>query len=109
MLVRQLKDVEVTAPDRACFECELSGAVLQAPAWSLNGERLQPGSRVLLERMGPVHRLTLRQTSTDMSGEVEFSSGGAKSRAQLRVRSKCKETLHEVHFSFTLEVDLKVK
>uniref|UniRef100_A0AAQ4RGP5 Obscurin-like protein 1 n=1 Tax=Gasterosteus aculeatus aculeatus TaxID=481459 RepID=A0AAQ4RGP5_GASAC len=87
MLVRQLKDVEVTAPDRACFECELSGAVLQAPAWSLNGERLQPGSRVLLERMGPVHRLTLRQTSTDMSGEVEFSSGGAKSRAQLRVRS----------------------
>ncbi|XP_077947319.1 obscurin-like protein 1 isoform X24 [Gasterosteus aculeatus] len=90
MLVRQLKDVEVTAPDRACFECELSGAVLQAPAWSLNGERLQPGSRVLLERMGPVHRLTLRQTSTDMSGEVEFSSGGAKSRAQLRV-------IHEHH------------
>ncbi|KAM8855622.1 obscurin isoform 14-T14 [Spinachia spinachia] len=86
-LVRELKDVEVTAPEQARFECELSGTVLQAPAWSLNGEPLRPGSRVLLERMGTVHRLTLTQTSPDMGGEVEFASGQAKSRAQLRLRS----------------------
>ncbi|XP_031730899.1 titin isoform X2 [Anarrhichthys ocellatus] len=87
LMVRELRDVEVVAPDEACFECEVSVPVLKAPVWSLNGEPLQPSSRVLLEKMGTVHRLTLRQTSPDMSGEVEFTSGKAKSRAQLRVRS----------------------
>ncbi|XP_075958920.1 obscurin-like protein 1 [Anarhichas minor] len=88
LMVRELRDVEVVAPDEACFECEVSVPVLKAPVWSLNREPLQPSSRVLLEKMGTVHRLTLRQTSPDMSGEVEFTSGKAKSRAQLRVRSK---------------------
>ncbi|XP_076603670.1 obscurin-like protein 1 [Chaetodon auriga] len=88
LMVRELKDVEVMAPDEACFECEVSVPVLKAPVWSLNGEPLQSSSRVSLERMGTVHRLTLRQTSPDMNGEVEFASGKAKSRAQLRVLSK---------------------
>ncbi|XP_070832769.1 obscurin-like protein 1 [Chaetodon trifascialis] len=87
LMVRELKDVEVMAPDEACFECEVSVPVLKAPVWSLNGEPLQSSSRVSLERMGTVHRLTLRQTSPDMNGEVEFSTGKAKSRAQLRVLS----------------------
>lgn len=87
-MVRELKDVEVTAPAEACFECEVSVPVLKAPVWSLNGEPLEPSSRALLEKMGTVHRLTLRQTSRDMSGAVEFTSGKAKSRAQLRVLSK---------------------
>ncbi|XP_069010927.1 obscurin-like protein 1 isoform X12 [Embiotoca jacksoni] len=86
-LVRELKDVEVTAPDDACFECEVSVPVLKSPVWSLNGDPVQPSSRVSMEKMGTVHRLTLRQTSTDMSGVVEFTSGKAKSRAQLRVVS----------------------
>ncbi|XP_074514165.1 obscurin isoform X1 [Sebastes fasciatus] len=84
-MVRELKDVEVMAPDEACFECEVSVPVHRAPAWNLNGEPLQPSSRVLLEKMGTVHRMTLRQTSPDMNGLVEFTSGKAKSRAQLRV------------------------
>ncbi|XP_029314433.1 obscurin-like protein 1 isoform X6 [Cottoperca gobio] len=85
LLVRELKDVEVTAPDEACFECEVSVPVLKASAWSLNGEPLQPGPQVLLEKMGTVHRLTFRQTSPDMNGVVEFTSEKAQSRAQLRV------------------------
>ncbi|XP_040912802.1 obscurin-like protein 1 isoform X7 [Toxotes jaculatrix] len=88
LMVRELKDVEVTAPDEACFECEVSVPVLKAPVWSLNGEPLQPSSRVRLEKMGTVHRLTLRQTSPDMNGVVEFTSGKAKSRAQLLVLSR---------------------
>ncbi|XP_034740737.1 obscurin-like protein 1 isoform X6 [Etheostoma cragini] len=87
LMVSELKDVEVPAPGEACFECEVSVPVLKAPVWSLNGEPLQPSSRVRLEKMGTVHRLTLRQTSPDMSGVVEFCSGKAKSRAQLRVLS----------------------
>ncbi|KAM6955927.1 obscurin isoform 5-T5 [Lycodopsis pacificus] len=87
LMVRELRDVEVVAPGEACFECEVSVPILKGPVWSLNGEPLQPSSRVLLEKTGTVHRLTLRQTSPDMSGEVEFTSGKAKSRAQLRVQS----------------------
>ncbi|XP_056244892.1 obscurin-like protein 1 isoform X7 [Seriola aureovittata] len=87
LMVRELKDVEVKAPDEACFECEVSVPVLKAPVWSLNGEPLQPSPQVLLEKMGTVHRLTLRQTSPDMNGVVEFSSGKTKSRAQLQVLS----------------------
>ncbi|XP_042281916.1 obscurin-like protein 1 isoform X2 [Thunnus maccoyii] len=88
LMVRDLKDVEVLAPDEACFECEVSVPVLKSPVWSLKGEPLQPSSHVRLEKMGTVHRLTLRQTSPDMSGVVEFTSGKAKSTAQLRVLSK---------------------
>lgn len=76
------------APEEACFECEVSAPVFKPPVWSLNGEPLQPSSRVRLEKMGTVHRLTLKQTSPQMNGVVEFTDGKAKSRAQLRVVSK---------------------
>ncbi|KAM4731326.1 obscurin-like protein 1 [Anableps anableps] len=85
LMVRELRDVEISAPDDACFECEISELVLRSPVWSLNGEPLQPSSRIRLEKMGTVHRLTLRQTTPGMSGTVEFASGKAKSQAQLRV------------------------
>ncbi|XP_017158797.1 obscurin-like protein 1 isoform X14 [Poecilia reticulata] len=85
LMVRELSDVAVSAPDDACFECEVSAPAARAPAWSLNGEPLQPSPRVRLENMGTVHRLTLRQTAADMSGLVEFTSGKARSQAQLRV------------------------
>ncbi|XP_036425803.1 obscurin-like protein 1 isoform X8 [Colossoma macropomum] len=86
LMVQDLQDVEVKAPEEACFACEVSVPVLKAPVWTLNGEVLQPGPRVLLEKMGTVHRLTLRQTSEDMSGVVEFVSGKAKSTAKLHVK-----------------------
>ncbi|CAI5656774.1 unnamed protein product [Oreochromis niloticus] len=87
LLVRELKDVEVMAPDEACFECEVSAPVFKSPVWTLNGEPLQPSSRVRLEKMGTVHRLTLRQTSPEMNGVVEFTAGKTKSKAQLRIVS----------------------
>lgn len=98
LTVRELKDVEVMAPDNACFECEVSAPVAKAPVWSLNGEPLQSSSQVRLEKMGTVHRLTLLQTSPDMSGEVEFTLGKATSTAQLRVLSKWKELLLYLSF-----------
>ncbi|XP_014019365.1 obscurin-like protein 1 isoform X6 [Salmo salar] len=88
LMVRELKSVEVVAPDEACFECEVSVPILKAPVWSLKGEALQQGPKVSLEKIGMVHRLTLRQTSVDMNGLVEFTSGKAKSSAELHVRSR---------------------
>ncbi|XP_029692565.1 obscurin-like protein 1 isoform X13 [Takifugu rubripes] len=86
-VVRELVDVEVTAPDEARFECEVSAPVVRTTEWSLNGERLKSSSCIRVEKMGAVHRLILKQTSTDMSGAIEFTCGKAKSRAQLQVLS----------------------
>ncbi|XP_026861476.2 obscurin-like protein 1 isoform X4 [Electrophorus electricus] len=87
LMVQDLQDVEVTAPEEACFACEISIPALKEPIWTLNGEVLQPGPRVLMEKMQTVHRLTLRQTYKDMSGIVEFISGKAKSTAKLHVKN----------------------
>ena len=85
-MVRPLEDVEVGAPGDACFQCEISHPVLRAPVWSLRGEQLQPSATVFLEKMGPIHRLTLRETAPDMSGEVGFTLGPTCSTAKLTVR-----------------------
>ncbi|XP_048050391.1 obscurin isoform X13 [Megalobrama amblycephala] len=87
LMVRELQDVDVTAPADACFECEVSLPVVKAPSWTLKGETLHPGPKVVLEKMGTVHRLTLKQTSADMSGIVCFITGRVKSTAHLRVIS----------------------
>lgn len=87
-MVRELQDVDVNAPADACFECEVSLPVVKAPTWTLKGETLHPGPKVVVEKMGTVHRLTLKQTSADMSGIVCFITGRVKSTAHLRVISK---------------------
>ncbi|XP_067265421.1 obscurin isoform X12 [Chanodichthys erythropterus] len=87
LMVRELQDVDVTAPADACFECEVSLPVVKAPTWTLKGETLHPGPKVVVEKMGTVHRLTLKQTSADMSGIVCFITGRVKSTAHLRVIS----------------------
>ncbi|XP_017325482.2 obscurin isoform X10 [Ictalurus punctatus] len=86
LIVQELRDVEVSAPEEACFVCEVSVPVLKSPIWTLNGEVLKPGPRVLLEKMGTVHKLTLKHTSEDMNGVVVFDSGKAKSTANLHVK-----------------------
>ncbi|KAL1267529.1 hypothetical protein QQF64_032892 [Cirrhinus molitorella] len=87
LMVRELQDVNKTAPADACFECEVSLPVAKAPTWTLNGETLHPGPNVVVEKMGTVHRLTLKQTSEDMSGTVCFITGRAKSTAHLQIKS----------------------
>ncbi|XP_077473807.1 obscurin-like protein 1 [Stigmatopora argus] len=88
LMVRELQDAEVTAPTEARFQCEVSVPVQKPPTWSLNGETLHPSAQVRLEKLGTVHNLTLKQTSTGMSGVVSFACGNANSSAQLRVLSK---------------------
>uniref|UniRef100_A0A8C5BIN0 Obscurin-like protein 1 n=1 Tax=Gadus morhua TaxID=8049 RepID=A0A8C5BIN0_GADMO len=85
VMVRELEDVEVRAPDAACFRCEVSVAIDKPPAWTLNGEVLQSGPLVRVESQGTVHKLTLKQTDEDMSGAVRFTTGKARSSATLKV------------------------
>lgn len=85
MMVKELEDVEVTESEAACFQCEVSVDIGKPPVWTLNGESLQSGPSVRLENHGTVHKLTLRNTSADMSGTVKFTMGKAKSSASLSV------------------------
>ncbi|XP_015279814.1 PREDICTED: obscurin, partial [Gekko japonicus] len=85
-IVRELKDVEVTEPAEARFECEISIRSVRPPKWSLRGELLQPGKDVVIEQEGTVHRLILKKTDVDMTGTIQFALGKAKSLANLVVK-----------------------
>lgn len=85
MLVKELENVEVNAPDAARFQCEVSVSLIKPPVWTLNGEALQPSPDLRLENKGTVYSLTFKKTSLDMSGIVKFTSGKARSSATLRV------------------------
>ncbi|XP_017571264.1 obscurin-like protein 1a isoform X2 [Pygocentrus nattereri] len=85
MLVKELEDVEVNGPEPARFQCEVSVPLIKPPVWTLNGETIQPGPDIRLENKGTLYSLTFKNTSSDMSGTVKFTTGKAKSSAQLRV------------------------
>ncbi|KAM6893707.1 obscurin-like protein 1a [Xenentodon cancila] len=88
VMVKELQDVEVEEPEAASFQCEVSVAINKPPVWTLNGVALQQGPSIRLENHGTVHKLTLRDTSVDMSGTVKFTMGKAKSSATLSVIEK---------------------
>ncbi|KAK1166274.1 obscurin-like isoform X1 [Acipenser oxyrinchus oxyrinchus] len=86
LVVRQLEDVEVKAPEEARFECEISVPIVKPPQWSLNGEPLQNGNGVRMESAGTVHRLILKETSSEMVGIVKFTTGKARTSARLSIK-----------------------
>lgn len=87
-MVRELEDVEVIEPDSASFQCEVSVDINKPPVWTLNGESIQPSPFISMETHGTVHKLTLKNTSVDMSGTVKFTMGKAKSSAMLTVKAE---------------------
>ncbi|XP_021244944.1 obscurin isoform X10 [Numida meleagris] len=85
-IVKELCDEDVTEPEEAKFECEISIPSVKPPKWYLRGEVLQPGRNIIMQQEGTIHRLTILKTSTDMTGTIQFSIGKSKSTANLLVR-----------------------
>ncbi|XP_026157888.1 obscurin-like protein 1a [Mastacembelus armatus] len=88
VIVRALEDVAVKEQESASFQCEVSVAINKPPVWTLNGETLHPGPSIRMESHGTVHKLTLRDTTMDMSGTVRFIMGKAKSSSMLSVTAE---------------------
>ncbi|XP_053554191.1 obscurin-like protein 1 isoform X2 [Bombina bombina] len=85
-LLRGLSDVRVTAPDDACFECEVSVPLSRPPQWSIKGIILCAGPDVIMETRGTHYRLILKNTQAKMSGNVRFTAGKTRSEAKLTVQ-----------------------
>ncbi|XP_066431628.1 obscurin-like protein 1 isoform X2 [Eleutherodactylus coqui] len=87
-LYKNLRDVTVTAPDNACFDCEVSLPLSRPPQWSLNGVMLYNGGDIVIEARGNRHKLTLQNTYPTMSGTVRFAAGKTRAEAQLIIQAK---------------------
>uniref|UniRef100_A0A8V1A4K7 non-specific serine/threonine protein kinase n=1 Tax=Gallus gallus TaxID=9031 RepID=A0A8V1A4K7_CHICK len=85
-IVKELCDEDVTEPEEAKFECEISIPSVKPPKWYLRGEVLQAGRNIIMQQEGTIHRLTILKTTTDMTGTIQFSIGKSKSTANLLVR-----------------------
>uniref|UniRef100_A0A663M3I2 Obscurin n=1 Tax=Athene cunicularia TaxID=194338 RepID=A0A663M3I2_ATHCN len=85
-IVKELCDEDVTEPEEAKFECEISIPSVKPPKWSLRGEVLQAGRNIIMHQEGTIHRLKILKTTADMTGTIQFSIGKSKSTANLLVR-----------------------
>ncbi|XP_069770989.1 obscurin-like isoform X13 [Narcine bancroftii] len=85
-IIKPIADVEVTEPNDASLECELSIADVKPPKWILNSQILHPSETVDIEHCGTIHRLILKNTYSQMSGVVQFIAGKSKSEARLTIK-----------------------
>lgn len=92
-IVRGMSSVEVTEPEPARFEVETSLKSGRPPRWTLNGDVLEPGAAVDIDRRGTLHSLYFGSTESCMSGPVVFVAGKSRSTAQLTVKGELLEYL----------------
>lgn len=87
-IVRGMSSVEVMEPEPAQFQVETSLKSGRPPKWTLNGEVLEHGTAVNIDREGTLHSLCLTSTESSMSGPVLFVAGKSRSSAQLTVKGE---------------------
>ncbi|KAJ8375502.1 hypothetical protein SKAU_G00060820 [Synaphobranchus kaupii] len=87
-IVRELRDVKVMEPSPAHFETEINIKSAKPPKWTLRGQLLKANHDVKMEKIDNVYHLIFKNTTTTMSGPLQFMVGKSKSVAQLVVFGK---------------------
>ncbi|XP_077175698.1 titin isoform X6 [Paroedura picta] len=84
---KHIKDIKVVEKKRAVFECEISEPDV-AVQWMKDGQELQFGERVKVQRERFVHRLLITSTKMSDAGKYTVVAGGNMSNANLVVEGR---------------------
>ncbi|KAM4548970.1 obscurin isoform 2-T2 [Odontesthes bonariensis] len=94
-IVRELRDITVTAGEDAEFVCELSHADVSEGTWWLDSSPLQKNEMNQMTCHGRQHRLVLTMTTPEETGTVAFVVGDERTSAHLLVVQKPKVLFEE--------------
>ncbi|KFP32174.1 Titin, partial [Colius striatus] len=84
---KHIKDIKVVEKKRAIFECEISEPDIQVQ-WMKDGQELQIGDRIKIQREKYVHRLIIPSTRMSDAGQYTVVAGGNTSSANLVVEGR---------------------
>ncbi|NWS69843.1 TITIN protein, partial [Crotophaga sulcirostris] len=84
---KHIKDIKVVEKKRAIFECEISEPDIQVQ-WMKDGQELQIGDRIKIQREKYVHRLIIPSTRMSDAGQYTVVAGGNTSSANLTVEGR---------------------
>ncbi|NXO00169.1 TITIN protein, partial [Rhinopomastus cyanomelas] len=84
---KHIKDIKVVEKKRAIFECEISEPDIQVQ-WMKDGQELQIGERMKIQREKYVHRLIIPSTKMSDAGQYTVVAGGNTSSANLIVEGR---------------------
>ncbi|NWS55827.1 TITIN protein, partial [Chunga burmeisteri] len=84
---KHIKDIKVVEKKRAIFECEISEPDIQVQ-WMKDGQELQIGDRMKIQREKYVHRLIIPSTKMADAGQYTVVAGGNTSSANLIVEGR---------------------
>ncbi|NXQ36801.1 TITIN protein, partial [Alaudala cheleensis] len=84
---KHIKDIKVVEKKRAIFECEVSEPDIQVQ-WMKDGQELQIGDRMKIQREKYVHRLIIASTKMSDAGQYTVVAGGNTSSANLIVEGR---------------------
>ncbi|KAL8183551.1 UNVERIFIED_CONTAM: hypothetical protein K2H54_044331 [Gekko kuhli] len=84
---KHIKDIKVVEKKRAVFECEISEPDVSVQ-WMKDGQELQLGERVKIQRERFVHRLLITSTKMADAGKYTVVAGGNMSSANLVVEGR---------------------
>ena len=84
-----LKDLKVTEPEEAIFECEFSVPNVDVK-WTVKGKPVESSPKCSVKADGKKHELTVTKCRPADQGQVTCTYGDFTTTANLDVQRKCK-------------------